>query len=198
MTTTLSTLDLVAVSDRPTATGTVTFPRAVRSEWIKFGSLRSTWATLAAAVAGLVLLGLVIAYNTGRNRVGLAPEDLALSATLQGYHLSELAVGVLGVLFVSGEYTTGMIRSTLAAVPKRFPVVLAKVTVLTAVLLLPVLFGQLLGTWGKDLPNTAGQSFIASLHAEHTLAPGAGLAVLVGWVAVALVAANVLLRHKDA
>lgn len=253
----------------------VTFARTLHAEWIKFSSLRSSWAVLAAAVAGLIVIGLAIAYNTGRNWTGLAPEDTALSSTLQGYHLAELAVGVLGVLFVSGEYTTGMIRSTLAAVPRRVPVLLAKTAVLGAValvvmtvtsvvaflasqallghyghgfslsdptgwrvalgtglyltlmallgsalgwitrstpggisafvgvsLLLPVLFGQLLGTWGKDLaqylPGGAGESFITTLRAPNTLAPGAGLAMQAAWVAVALLAAAVLLRRRDA
>lgn len=253
----------------------VTFPRVLRAEWVKFASLRSSWAVLGAAVTGLLVIGLAIAYNTGRTRAGLAPEDTALSATLQGYHLSELAVGVLGVLFVSGEYATGMIRSTLTAVPRRVPVLLAKAIVLGAVsllvmtassvvaflsaqlvlghdghgfslsdptgwrvalgtglyltlmallgsalgwvtrstpggisafvgvsLLLPVLFGQLLGSWGRHLaqflPGGAGQSYITTLRAPDTLEPGAGLAVQVAWVLVALVAAAVLLRRRDA
>lgn len=275
MTTTYAPQPATVHRDRPGAGSPVTLGRTVSAEWIKFRSLRSSWAILLSAVAGLIVIGLAIAYNTGRNRVGLAPEDTALSSTLQGFHLAELAVGVLGVLFVSGEYATGMIRSTLAAVPRRVPVLLAKVLVLAAVLLvvmtatslvaflssqavlghyhhgfslsdptalrvvlgtglyltlmallgsalgwltrstpggisafagvsllLPVLFGQLLGTWGKDLaqflPGTAGQSFVSSLQAEHTLTPWTGLAVLVGWVAVALVAAAVQLRQKDA
>ena len=119
----------------PPAGGGVTFPRTLHAEWIKFGSLRSSWAVLVTAVVGFLVIGLAIAYNTGRNRTGLAPEDTALSSTLQGYHLAELAIGVLGVLFVTGEYSTGMIRSTLAAVPARVPVLLAKALVLAAVAL---------------------------------------------------------------
>lgn len=253
----------------------VALARAVSSEWIKFRTLRSTLATLGVAVVGFVVLGLVIAYQTGRNPTGLDPEDTAASATLQGYLLAQLVIGVLGVLFVSGEYSTGMIRSTLAAVPKRIPVVAAKTIVLSAVVLttmvvtsvvtflvaqlvlghyghgyslsdptavrvavgtgvyltliallgsalgwlvrstpggitalvalilvVPVLFGQLLGTWAKDLnqllPSSAGESFVMSLRADHTLAPWTGLAVLVAWVAVGLTAAAVLLRRRDA
>lgn len=277
MTTTTYTPQRVAApaDHRPWAERGPTFPRILTAEWIKFSSLRSSWAILAAAVAGLVALAVVIAYNTGRSRVGLAPEDTALSSTLQGYHLSELAAGVLGVLFVTGEYSTGMIRSTLAAVPKRVPVLLAKVSVLAAILvlvmtiasvvsfliseavlgsynhgfslsdptalrvvlgtglyltliallgsalgwitrstpggissfvavtlLLPVLFGQLLGSWGRDIvqwvPNVAGESFITSLPAEFTLSPGAGLVVMISWVAAALAVAAVLLRRRDA
>lgn len=113
----------------------VTFGRTVHAEWIKFSTLRSSWSMLAAAVLGLLALGFVIAYNVGRHHTGLQAEDAALSSTLQGYHLAELLMGVLGVLFVSGEYATGMIRSTLGAVPKRVPVLLAKAAVLGAVVL---------------------------------------------------------------
>lgn len=124
----------VGVEPGPTQ-GQVTFRRAVRSEWIKFSSLRSSWWMLAAAAVGVIAIAVVIAYNTGRNFAGLDPEDAALSATLQGKYLAELLVGILGVLFVSGEYGTGMIRSTLAGVPKRVPVLLAKAAVLGGVVL---------------------------------------------------------------
>lgn len=259
---------------QPPAGSGVTFPRTVRAEWIKFSSLRSSWWVLAAAVVGLVAIGLVIAYNTGRNWTGLAPEDAVLSSTLQGYHLAELLMGVLGVLFVSGEYATGMIRSTLGAVPKRVPVLLAKAVVVGAVVLVvmtvatlvtflssqallghyhhgfslsdptglrvvfgtaayltlvallgsafgwivrstpggisslvalllvvPVLLG-LFGTWGEKLaqflPTGAGESFAVSLHAPNTLTPGAGLAVLAGWVVATMALAALLLRRRDA
>ena len=109
--------------------GRPTLPRLLRSEWIKFRSLRSTWYTLAGAVAALLVIGIIIADNTGRHPAGLDPEDAVASAPLQGYHLAQLLIGVLGVLFVSGEYATGMIRSTLAAAPRRIPVLVAKAVV---------------------------------------------------------------------
>ena len=112
--------------------GPVTQRRVIASEWLKFRTLRSTLTVLGLAVAGMVVLAAIIAHNT-RHVAGLAPEDLAPSATLQGYYLGQLLIGALGVLFVSGEYSTGMIRSTLAAVPRRQPVLRAKVVVFTLV-----------------------------------------------------------------
>lgn len=109
--------------------GRPTLPRLLRSEWIKFRSLRSTWYTLAGAVAALLVIGIVIADNTGRHPAGLDPGDAVASGPLQGYHPAQLLVGVLGVLFVSGEFATGMIRSTLAAAPRRIPVLVAKAIV---------------------------------------------------------------------
>jgi ABC-2 type transport system permease protein len=111
----------------------VTLRRVIGSEWIKFRTLRSTVAVLGAAVVGMVLIGLVVAYNTRHLSPNLQADDLAPSATLQGYYLGQLLIGALGVLFVTGEYSTGMIRSTFAAVPKRLPVLWAKLVVFMTV-----------------------------------------------------------------
>ena len=111
----------------------VTLRRAIRSEWIKFWTLRSTWAVLGAAVVGMLVLAVVVAYNTRHLTSNLQANDIAPSATLQGYFLAELLIGALGVLFVSGEYSTGMIRSTLVAVPRRLPVLWAKLVVFVTI-----------------------------------------------------------------
>jgi ABC-2 type transport system permease protein len=111
----------------------VTLRRVVRSEWIKFWTLRSTWAVLGAAVVSMLVLALVVAYNTRHLTSNLQANDIAPSSTLQGYYLGQLLIGALGVLFVSGEYGTGMIRSTLVAVPRRLPVLWAKLVVFVAV-----------------------------------------------------------------
>ena len=119
----------------------VTFRRSVASEWIKFRTLRSSWAVLGTAMLGMLVFGLLIAYNTRHLSANLQANDLAPSATLQGYYLAQLLIGALGVLFVSGEYSTGMIRSTFAAVPKRLPVLWGKLAVfvtVTVVTMIPV------------------------------------------------------------
>jgi ABC-2 type transport system permease protein len=113
-----------AVDSRP-----VTFARVTKSEWIKWRSLRSTWAVLGAAVLGMLAIGLIVAYNTRHITGNQDANDLASSATLQGYYLGQLLIGALGVLFVSSEFSTGMIRSTFAAVPRRLPVLWAKLVV---------------------------------------------------------------------
>ena len=111
----------------------VNLRRTVTAEWIKFRTLRSTLAVLAAAVIGMLLVALLVAYNTRHLTANIQPDDAVPSSTMQGYYLGQLLIGALGVLFVSGEYSTGMIRSTLAAVPKRIPVLWAKVVVFVAV-----------------------------------------------------------------
>ena len=112
--------------------GPVTLRGVIASEWLKFRSLRSTLLVLLAAVAGMVVFGAIIAYNT-RNPAGQDPEDLVASGPLQGYYLGQLLMGALGVLVVSGEYSSGMIRASLAAVPRRLPVLVAKTAVFVVV-----------------------------------------------------------------
>jgi hypothetical protein len=105
------------------------FPQVARMEWIKLRSLRSTWWVLAVTVAGAV--GIAVA-------VGLNTEDAAADLTnnvLAGISLGLLLAGVLGVLVMTGEYTSGMVRATLAAVPNRPLVLVAKAAVFGALAL---------------------------------------------------------------
>lgn len=108
----------------------VTQVRAGISEWIKFRSLRSTWWSIGIALLISVGLGILFSALRGNDiqaHGGFEPDQTALS--LRGFYLAQLAVGVLGVLFISGEYSTGMIRATLSAAPKRVPVWVAKISV---------------------------------------------------------------------
>jgi ABC-2 type transport system permease protein len=108
----------------------------VRSEWAKLWSLRSTWITLGLGLLFLMALGMLAALQytmmTGPEARAADP-DLAGATTLGlalfGVSFAMIALGVLGVLTASGEYTTGLIRSTLAAVPARLPVLWAKAAV---------------------------------------------------------------------
>lgn len=113
----------------------VTFTRVLRSEWIKFRSLRSTWITYAVALLVADGLGVLIAWLRGRDihqhgfELGFDP----VAFSLHGLMPAQLAFGVVGVLFVTGEYATGSIRATMTAVPRRFPVLLAKTAVFAVV-----------------------------------------------------------------
>lgn len=121
----------------------VTWRHVLRSEWVKMRSLRSTWLTLGGAVLAVVAVGTVVGYATNAHWSSIPAEDRAhfepIGRTLVGVNLAQLIVGVLGVLLISGEYATGMVRATFSAVPRRLPVLTTK-AVLYAVLLYPVLF----------------------------------------------------------
>jgi ABC-type transport system involved in multi-copper enzyme maturation permease subunit len=138
----------------------VTTPRVIRSEWIKFWSLRSTTITLAAAAIVFIGIGLLASSISGDGSFG--PEDGTLSTTnisLAGSAFAQLILGSLGVLLMAGEYSTGMIRSTLAAVPARLPVLWAKSAVFAAAvfpLMLAASFVAFLG--GQAIIGDGGAS----------------------------------------
>lgn len=111
--------------------------RVVRSEWTKLWSLRSTRWSLLVSVVGMAGLGILVSavqmahWNqmSFQDRATFDPVDVSLG----GWHLAQLAIGVLGVLLITGEYSTGQIRSTFAAVPHRLPVLWAKAGVYAAI-----------------------------------------------------------------
>src|SRR5215469_10398444 len=111
------------------STGHYRFGNAVRMEWIKLRTLRSTWWTLAVTAAGTVAIGVAVGLNT-RN----ASEDLTNNA-LAGVVPGLLLAGVLGVLTMTSEYSSGMIRATLGAIPRRRLVLAAKAVVFGGVML---------------------------------------------------------------
>jgi ABC-2 type transport system permease protein len=112
----------------------VTGRRVLRSEWAKVWSLRSTWITLTLGLLFLLVFGTIAAMRyKSMSSSGPLDRDFAdataYSLALFGVRFSLIALGVLGVLTVSGEYSSGMIRSTLAAVPRRLPVLWSKAAV---------------------------------------------------------------------
>lgn len=190
------------VATRPSpAAARVTFPRVVHSEWVKFRSLRSSWLTLAVTMVLVVGLG---ALFTAARASHWPPRDPGEAFTfdptrisLAGVFLAQLAVGVLGVLVVTGEYASGTIRATFTAVPRRLPVYLAKplvFTVLSLIALVPTVFVAFL----------VGQSLLSSKHIQTTLsAPDVtraviGAALYLAVVGLFGVALGWLLRHTAA
>lgn len=151
----------------------VNLRRVLTSEWLKFWTLRSTVAVLGAAMVGMVAIALIIGFNTRHIGPGIDPEDIAPSATLQGYYLGQLLIGALGVLFVTGEYSTGMIRSTFAAVPRRLPVLWAKLVVFVTVALIAM-------TSMSVIAFIASQSVIAHSRHSFSLSDPGVLRVVVG------------------
>jgi ABC-2 type transport system permease protein len=260
--------------------GRLTQGRVVLSEWTKLHSLRSTrWSLLVATVLTIglpVLFSFVVSSRWGhmslRERADRQPLDIALA----GVNVSQLAIAVLGVLVITGEYSTGMIRASFTAVPKRLPVLWAKTAVFAFVAFLlmlpsvviaffasqavlsrhhilqislsdpgvarsviggavylmivgvlalgvgaiirntaggisafaavffviPPLLNILPSSWNNAispyLPSEAGRSIFSLTHGPHNLAPGAGLTLFLGYTALTLAAAAVLLVRRDA
>ena len=109
------------------------FTGILRSEARKLGTVRSTFWALAAAVAFNVvtaaLLGALLPAHLSAHQKATID---SIRVSLGGLHLSQITVGLLGVLAVSSEYSSGMVRATLAAVPQRRMLLTAKALVLTA------------------------------------------------------------------
>jgi ABC-2 type transport system permease protein len=115
--------------------GRVTQARVALAEWTKLRSLHSTrWSLLAATVLTIGLPSLFAAILAARWG-HLSPQERAghrhrpVEVALAGVNVSQLAIAVLGVLVITGEYATGMIRASFIAVPKRLPVLWAKTAV---------------------------------------------------------------------
>jgi ABC-2 type transport system permease protein len=262
------------------ATLKVTLPRVALSEWTKLRSLRSTrWSLLAAAVLTIGFPLLFAAVTSSRWGHMSAPERALrdpLQIALAGVGVSQLAIAVLGVLTITAEYSTGTIRSSLTAVPRRLPVLWAKLGVFSVVafvfslpavvtasfashailsrhhilqvsfsdagvarsvvgaavylmlvgafalalgavvrntaggisafaaifFVIPPLLLLLPASWDDAispyLPSEAGRSIFLLTHGPHTLAPGPGLALFVGYVLLAIAVAAVMLVRRDA
>ena len=166
--------------------GNVAFTGVLASEWTKLRSLRSTVWSLVAAVGMLVGFGLLFSWGVVSrwDRLG-ARERLTFDPTrisLGGVFLAQLAIGVLGVLIIGGEFSTGMIRSSLAAVPKRLPVLWAKAAVFAVVTFVLMLPSVLIGFF-------ASQAILARHHILQISFgdPGIGRAVVGGAVYLVLV-----------
>jgi ABC-2 type transport system permease protein len=257
--------------------GPVTQTNVVRSEWIKLRTLRSTVLVLGLTVVFVVGFGLLVSYFTHNRWNHLDPgEQLSynlIRRSLVGVNIAQLSIGVLGVLVITGEYTTGMIRATLGAVPRRLPVLWAKLGVFATVafvvaivssfaaflggqailgvhgvslsapgaeravvgvalyltvvgvlglafgflirstagaisalfsvlIVLPAIAAALPSSWQNSivpyLPSSAGQAVYAAHHEGQTMHPWPGFALFCGYAALAVIAAAIALRHRDA
>lgn len=106
------------------------FADVVRSELCKLRTVRSTYWSVIAAVGFMLAFAALEAIFLPSRLSDQSKETLdAVRVSLGGTHLSQIAFGVLGVLVITSEYTSGMIRATFAAVPRRLHVVAAKAIV---------------------------------------------------------------------
>jgi ABC-type transport system involved in multi-copper enzyme maturation permease subunit len=155
----------------------VTQPRVLTSEWIKLRSLRSTVYTLIASAGMTIGLGVLFSIVTTARWDHMRPEQKAhfdpTTLTTQGYFLAQLAVGVLGVLLITGEYSTGMIRATLSAVPHRLPVLWAKIAVFAVVAVIVSVASAFVAFF-------AGQAVLSTKHLNVAITAPHELRVVVG------------------
>lgn len=177
----------------------MTFLDTVRSEWVKFRTLRSsTYALIATLVLGI---GMSVLFTAGRGegyaRLSAADRaafDSTESSLTGAVLLAQVALGTLGVLMVTGEYGTGMIRTSLTVVPRRGRLFTAKALVILLVSLVLgeiVVFGSfLLSQWALTEMRVPS----ASLDQVGVLFAVAGTGVYLALVAVLGTAVGTLMR----
>jgi hypothetical protein len=167
-------------------TGRVAFHRVLLSEWTKLRSVRSTAWSLVVGFLLTIAFPIIFAFVTRSHWGSMSPSERAgrhpLDIALAGVNVAQLAIAVLGVLLISAEYSTGSIRSTFTAVPRRLPVLWAKLldyAVLSFLLMVPAVLVSFF----------ASQAILAGVHPLQISFAHAGVAraVLGGAVYVMLV-----------
>ena len=131
-----------------TITGRQTLLRSIAAEWVKFWTLRSTWITSFVTVALIVLFSAGTAIGFAQSEKYLEVGKLMITF---GLTFGRIVVAVLGALIITGEYASGQIRSSLAAVPRRGRLLLSKAVVLSVVAFL-LGSGSVLLSWAISKP----------------------------------------------
>ncbi len=132
------------------------------SEWIKVRSVRSTYLALIVAAAAALAIGMFSAATVKTSHIDFTTFD-PVDVSLSGLLVVQLAFGVFGALTISSEHTTGMIRTTFAAVPRRRAVLAAKAAVTGAI-------GLVAGEIISFAAFFAGQLLLSRKHLSVTLA----------------------------
>ncbi|HEY9524372.1 MAG TPA: hypothetical protein VIR33_14110, partial [Thermopolyspora sp.] len=177
----------------------LTFWRIVHSEWVKLRSLRSTFWSYAIVIVMAIGMSALSSLNSGFNSTEPMPAEqqaqILAQSTLFGVYFGQLVVAVLGVLVISGEYSTGMIRSTLTAVPKRLPALWAK----TVVLATATFIVGLVSTCGAILvakPILESKGITASLTDSHVFLPALYGAIYLALLSIFALGVGAILRNS--
>ena len=170
--------------------GRLSQARVALSEWTKLHSLRSTrWSLFAATVLTIGLPLLFATVLATRAHPLQEHHHSALEVALAGVNVSQLAIAVLGVLLITGEYSTGMIRATFTAVPMRLPVLWAKLAVYAVVSFLLMLPCVLIAFFASQA-ILAHKDLLQMSFSDHGVARavvgGAVYLMLIGLFALAL------------
>lgn len=174
----VATVTVTALAlDAPLLSGRYNLIDLARSEWTKLRTVRSTmWTIVITVILGLGVSAIATA-ETRANWSTMSPSSIhsfdPISLSLIGTFIAQFAIGVLGVLVVSAEYSTGTVRAVFCAAPHRRSVLLAKILVFTAVAVVVaefVAFASFL----------LGQSLLSSPAIHATLATPGALRAVVG------------------
>jgi ABC-2 type transport system permease protein len=173
----------VQLSALPPATGSAGLRGAIASEFTKLRSVRSTYWTIAAlfivSVGIAAIAGAGIASNLHNNPWNKAGQDSTQDSIAAFFELGQLIIAVIGVMCITSEYSTGMIRTSLTAMPRRGTVYLAKLIVLTSVSLVASLITSFVSFFvGQAMLSSTGTAaslfHTTTVPANVTMSPPAG------------------------
>lgn len=198
----MSTLNVTAPAAAPATPAPadpnihLSFARLVRSEWIKFTTVRSTWWSIALVLVLSIGLSLLMAASyasfAADNAEAGMPQGNAIAVQVIVFStvLTQLLAVILGAITVTGEYSTGMIRSTLTATPGRTGALLAKALIVGATMfvtsiivfaIIAVVTAPILSTNSLDLSDL-DTSLMPLVGAASYLALMAMMGVGIGFV----------------
>ena len=180
----------------------ISFPRMLRFEYLKMFSLRSTWWMLGATIflmAGLSLLFAAImnfvvnddqmmadmGFGAGGAANGF---PVGLTIVIFAYSFAQLTIAVFATLTITNEYSSGMIRSTFAATPRRLRTLWAKVIMVTVVTVIVSVIG-LVSAWLVTLPILNANDMTIDLSDRTTLRSLIGVVlylVMIAWFALGI------------
>jgi ABC-type transport system involved in multi-copper enzyme maturation permease subunit len=196
-----ATLHAPAVRTHAITAARTTTPRVISSEWIKMRTLRSTWLTIGGILFALIAFGLISALTasgqvevTGEGGPPAFSGTDPVSTVLSGANFAVLIVAVLGAIVGAREYSTGMIRTTLAAVPTRLPVLWGKLVTFAGVLAPVALVGVLVSFFAGMAILDAGGAATVSWSDDGVARAVIGTAVYLVGLGVIGVALGILLR----
>src|SRR6202451_2342879 len=168
----------VRPSSLPPATGRAGLRGAIASEFTKIRSVRSTYWTLAALLVVSIGIGAAVtgrsAANSSHNPANKAGFDATQTSLVAFFEIGQLIIAVIAALAITSEYSTGMIRTSLTAQPRRGTVYAAKAIVLTSLTLIVSLITSFIAFFvGQALLSSSGVS--ASLFHSVTIPQNANV-----------------------
>lgn len=178
------------------------FSGILRSEWIKLRSLRSTVWSFSIMFVLQIGLGVLMAFTLPTsndsasgivNPFAMDDPMVVVTTMTAGLALGQLIIAVLGVLVISGEYSTGQIRSTFTAVPTRLPVLWAK-SIVFAVVTFVVSVLSMLVTFVVALPILASRDISVSLLDEAVWPAIVGAAAYLSFLGVISLGLGAIIR----
>ena len=197
------TSERTSLSGLPPAKGRANLAGTLRSELTKIRSVRSTYWTMIVLFVVTVGLGALVTWLTAShyNQMSLSQRATfdPTSNALVGLYFGQFVIVVLGAMTITAEYSTGMIRTSLTAMPRRGVFYLAKATVFTVVALIIGEIASFVAFFvGQALLGTASQDISTTLSAPHVLRAVIGGGLFIAACGLFAYGIGTLVRHTAA